>query len=174
MHIEDLQNESVEHVICCTDLITGRPLYAYTGLRGHTRKAKDIYRVYEDLPVGVGPLMTTPWSQREVLSNIGIHCLSKGLTVPALVRASAGFPGIPPRRVTLSPLDSEQHPEGQKRVPSVSFLSDGGIWNNLATQPFEDGYLRSRVTGDGSPDDYGPWVVVVADASRAARLREYL
>ena len=156
VHIEDLQNEKVEHVICCTDLITGRPLYASTGLGGDTPKAKDIYRIYEDLPLGVGPRTTMPWSERKVMSNVGIHYDSKSLSVPALVRASAGFPGIPPRRMKLSPLDSDEHPQRQKRVPSVSFLSDGGIWSNLATQPFEDGYLWG---------DYGPWVVVVADAS---------
>jgi hypothetical protein len=43
-----------------------------------------------------------------------------------------------------------------QRVPRFLFLSDGGIWNNLATQPFEDRFLWG---------DYGPWVVVVADAS---------
>jgi predicted acylesterase/phospholipase RssA len=167
--IEDLQNEKVEHVICCTDLITGRPLYAYTGLRGDTPKAKDIYRIYEDLPLGVGPRTIMPWSEGRAMSNIGIQCRSERLSVPALVRASAGFPGIPPRRVKLSPLDSDKHPEGQKRVPSVSFLSDGGIWNNLATQPFEDAYLWSRVVGDGTARDYGPWVVIVADASAPLR-----
>jgi len=154
VHIEDLHNQKtetpVEHVICCTDLITGRPLYASTRNGGH------IYRIYEDRPQGVGPRTTMPWSQVKEMSNIGIQYVSDGLTVPALVRASAGFPGIPPRRVKLSPLDSNEHTKEEKRVPSVSFLSDGGIWSNLATQPFEDGYLWG---------DYGPWVVVVADAS---------
>jgi len=163
VHIEDLNNEKteapVEHVICCTDLITGRPLYASTCNGG------DIYRIYEDLPLGVGPRTTMPWSDVKGMTNIGIHYDSKTLTLPALVRASAGFPGIPPRRVKLTPLDSDEPLEGQKRAPSVSFLSDGGIWSNLATQPFEDGYLWSRVTDDGKARDYGPWVVVVADAS---------
>ena len=163
VHMEDLCNEKtkapVEHVICCTDLITGRPLYASTCNGG------DIYRIYEDLPLGVGPRTTMPWSEVKVMTSIGVHYDSRSLAVPALVRASAGFPGIPPRRVKLTPLDSDKPLEGQKRVPSVSFLSDGGIWSNLATQPFEDGYLWSRVTGDGNARDYGPWVVVVADAS---------
>jgi hypothetical protein len=153
VYITDLHNEKaqapVEHVICCTDLITGHPLYA------STRNGGNIYRIYHDLPLGVGP-RTIPLSQVKETSSIGIQYVSEKLTVPALVRASAGFPGIPPRRVKLSPLDSDKHPEGQKRVPSVCFLSDGGIWSNLATQPFEDGYLWGA---------YGPWVVVVADAS---------
>jgi|GEM_PF-2910679 len=154
VHIENLHNdkadEPVEHVICCTDLITGRPLYASTRNGGH------IYRIFDDYPQGVGPRTTMPWSQVKEKSNTGIEYVSHRLTVPALVRASAGFPGIPPRRVKLSPLDSSEHQRKTKRVPPVAFLSDGGIWSNLATQPFEDGYLWGS---------YGPWVVIVADAS---------
>lgn len=154
VHLEDLHNKKadapVEHVICCTDLITGRPLYASTRNGGH------IYRIYDDRPPGVGPRTTMPWSQVKEISNPGIQYASQRLTVPALVRASAGFPGIPPRRVKLSPLESSDHPQRPMHVPSVAFLSDGGIWSNLATQPFEDGYLWGG---------YGPWVVIVADAS---------
>ena len=158
VHIEDLHNKNtelaVEHVICCTDLITGCPLYASTRNGGH------IYRVHEDRPLGVGPRTTMPWDEVKKMSNIGIQCVSEKLTVPTLLRASAGFPGIPPRRVKLTPRDSDAHPEGVKRVPSVAFLSDGGIWSNLATQPFEDGYLWG---------EDGPWVVVVSDASAPLR-----
>jgi hypothetical protein len=134
VHIKDLHNEKteapVEHVICCTDLITGRPLYASTRNGGH------IYRIYKDHPLGVGPRTTKPWSRVKEMSNIGIQCVSERLTVPALVRASAGFPGIPPRRVKLSP----EHPEGRKRVPSVS-LSFG--WRHLEQSRYPA--LRGRV-----------------------------
>lgn len=151
VHLESLGHPETKQVICCTDLVTGRPLYVSTHQRGQ------IFRRVEDRSVGVGPRTVTPEKVSSQIMNKGVLYRASNLSVKAAVRASAGFPGIPPRRLQLNNFVRTNKDKGKfKDLSSIAFLSDGGIWNNLATQPFEDGYLWG---------DYGPWVVVVADAS---------
>lgn len=143
--------DPIEHVICCTDLVTGRPLYVSTRDGGH------IFRRFNDRPAGIGPRTTMPAEEAREIKNLGVSYRASTLSAAAAVRASAGFPGIPPRRFRLNRFELDPCDEDKARVlPPLAFLSDGGIWNNLATQPYEDGFLWG---------DYGPWVVVVADAS---------
>ena len=88
------------------------------------------------------------------------------------MRASAAFPGIPPRRLLLDPertepnerrpslsapnygfrgadaARTEQAPQIARQVPRYCFLSDGGLWNNLGTQVLrEDGFYRGNRVG---------------------------
>ena len=149
--LASLARSEVEHVICCTDLVTGRPLYV------STRNGGQIFRRFADRPVGIGLRTVTPEKESHEIQNMGALYRTPNLPVAAAVRASAGFPGIPPRRLQLNGFERDPADRGKDAdVPSLTFLSDGGIWNNLATAPFEDGYLWGT---------YGPWVVVVADAS---------
>jgi hypothetical protein len=149
--LASLGHSKTEHVICCTDLVTGRPLYA------STRHGGQIFRRFEDRPVGIGPRTISPKEASHEIQDMGVLYSAPTLSVAAAVRASAGFPGIPPRRLQLNGFKRDPDDRGKGvDLSSLAFLSDGGIWNNLATQPFEDGYLWGR---------YGPWVVMVADAS---------
>lgn len=144
-------HSKTEHVICCTDLVTGRPLYA------STRDGGQIFRTFVDRPVGIGPRTVKHEEESHGIQGMGVLYSAPTLSVATVVRASAGFPGIPPRRVQLNSFERASNDRGKyTNMSSLAFLSDGGIWNNLATQPFEDGFLWG---------DYGPWVVVVADAS---------
>lgn len=146
-----LAHSETEHVICCTDLVTGRPLYV------STRNGGQIFRRFKDRPVGIGPRTVAPAEASLEIQNMGVLYSAPTLSIAAAVRASAGFPGIPPRRLQLNRFERVPDDEGKDLdLSSLAFLSDGGIWNNLATQPFEDGFLWST---------YGPWVVIVADAS---------
>jgi hypothetical protein len=155
VNLKDLYNDKlknrVEHVICCTDLVTGRPLYISTRNGGH------IFRVTQDRPVGIGPRNILPPDEVPDISTQGLFYNAPQFSVAAAVRASAGFPGIPPRRISMNRFEGFPRDVGKAGdIRSLTFLSDGGIWNNLATQPYEDGFLWSAE---------GPWVVLVADAS---------
>ena len=79
-------------------------------------------------------------------------------SIAGIVRASAAFPGIPPRRVSMPDDPNPKFPAG---LPKVAFLADGGLWNNLGTQvlredrflgrygELEDGVLRPYFSADG-------------------------
>lgn len=54
------------------------------------------------------------------------------------VRASAAFPGaFPPKRLRTTRLAFTVHGRSGPKPPAL-FLADGGVWNNLGTQWFED------------------------------------
>ncbi|MCL1595756.1 MAG: hypothetical protein M3132_15550, partial [Actinomycetia bacterium] len=91
----------VEHIVCATDLASGRPLYASSAGR-LVLGGRPPHRVYR-----------------------GDRVL--GLPLSQLVRASAGFPGIPPRRLSLRHM-AKMGFKQNGRKPSAAFLSDGGIW----------------------------------------------
>lgn len=62
-------------------------------------------------------------------------------TVKSAVRASAAFPGaFAPKRVLLTWFQNHL----TSRHIDVAYLADGGVWNNLGTQWFEDTYQISR------------------------------
>ena len=151
VNLATIGHSEIEHVICCTDLVTGRPLYV------STRNGGQIFRAFADRPVGIGPRTINHEEELQGgILNMGVLYSAPTLSIAAAVRASAGFPGIPPRRLRLNSFERARDDKGKYQMSSLVFLSDGGIWNNLATQPFEDGFLWGT---------YGPWVVVVADAS---------
>jgi hypothetical protein len=145
----------VEHVFCATDLVMGRPVYF------STREGGLVFRRTADLPPGAPPRTRKPQAKFDELDLSRLGCIYRAGTIDlaSVVRASAGFPSIPPRRTVWTDWEAKES-QSSTVTPSVGFLSDGGIWNNLATQPFEDGFLWGK---------YGPWVVVVADASAALR-----
>ena len=135
--LADLESSSLEHAICCTDLVTGRPVYA------STRDGGVLFRRLEDRSSETPLTVQSGDAQKRELERTGTLHRIPGLSAAGLVRASSGFPGIPPRRIRLD-------------ASPPALLSDGGIWNNLATQPFEDAFLWTHD---------GPWVVLTADAS---------
>ena len=59
------------------------------------------------------------------------------------VRASAAFPGIPPRRIRFPP-DPDIALVAQ--LPDVGFVADGGLWNNLGSQALREDYLLGTYT----------------------------
>jgi predicted acylesterase/phospholipase RssA len=154
-HLEDLSTSTVEHVFCATDLVMGRPVYF------STRKKGLVFRRTADPPPGAPPRTRKPQAKLDELdlSRLGCTYCAGTIDLAAVVRASAGFPGIPPRRTVWTDLGAKDS-QFITVTPSTGFLSDGGIWNNLATQPFEDGFLWGQNPA---------WVVVVADASAPLR-----
>jgi len=148
VRLADLQSAEVEHVICCTDLTRPAPFYVSSWSAGR------IYR--RDLDHPIGKRTGTLWRAPE-------------LPLAAAVRASAGFPGIPPRRLRLSQFERVEEPKltinpepaQAFRSPTV-FLSDGGVWNNLATQVrLEDRFFRANERDSGGKT---PTVLFVVNA----------
>src|SRR5581483_4233696 len=150
--LSDLRSKEVEHVICCTELTKPSPLYVSSWSQGC------IYMRDVNLPTG---------------DMLGIVWRAPNLPLAVAVRASAGFPGIPPRRVQLDRFErvagaregftfgGAVKPEPVRASPSTVFVSDGGIWNNLATQVrLEDNIFRA-----GEPGEETPTVLFVVNAS---------
>jgi hypothetical protein len=162
-----------DQVFCCTDLLLGRPV--------HFASSGRVFRRTTDPLGGDLPLTILPLPSPEAFWKHGALYSGDKLAVPlsGILRATAGFPGIPPRLfrwksygITPDAVsnpnsagtksgETASGPSHEVRRPSVSlsgggFLSDGGIWNNLATEPFEDRFLV---------DERGPRVVLVSDAS---------
>src|SRR5262245_56121822 len=168
-HLKDLCTSTVEHtlkvehVFCATDLVMGRPVYFSTraDLSGKNQDGGLVFRRTADLPPGAPPRTRKSQAKPDELDLSRLGCTYRAGTIDlaSVVRASAGFPGIPPRRTVWTDWEAKES-QSSTVTPSVGFLSDGGIWNNLATQPFEDGFLWGK---------HGPWVVLVADASAPLR-----
>jgi hypothetical protein len=245
-----LATSRIQHIFCATDLVTGRPVYA------STKGGGTIFRRLGDLPDWRDPRTLAPDGSDNPttrLQKLGVSYDAASVSLAGIVRASAGFPGIPPRLLRWQTLGNEHSrppllAEGERapksfffktghggpqldpsselglalsggghraslfalgvlmamrdlgrlptqvssvsggsitnaylareyfsRVnlksaippfqstpvatnngPALAFLSDGGIWNNVATQCFEDGFAWGT---------NGPWIVLVADAS---------
>jgi hypothetical protein len=142
--MSSLHGRGVEHVFCATDLVLGQPLYFSSHNEGI------IWRRTETLFVG-GPLA--------VLSQLW---QARTLRIAEVVRASASFPGIPPKRLSfgrwsgrtrldprpkLSFGGTVQEPD-EPPQPAVAFLGDGGLWNNLGSHVVrEDRFLRGGRAG---------------------------
>lgn len=106
------RDQLTEHVVCCTDLVSGKPVYFSTFNGG----------------IGFSRLRTTNWQGYEITD-------ASKVSVAAILRASAGFPGIPPRRFLLAGRSWASWPSWRLlRQGTIAFLADGGIWNNLGTQ----------------------------------------
>jgi hypothetical protein len=127
--ISSLSHNSIEHIICCTSLGDGRPV--------------------NFLLVKGGLLGAGEWAKQTV----------PHLAIASVVRASAAFPGIPPRRFRFlwnksSPLGIALEAPKRKTI----FLADGGVWNNLGSQMIRGGPLDAGGINAGSP-------LILADAS---------
>lgn len=135
LHFKDFKSKNVEHVLCCTELASGRPIY-FSSVDG----GRILIRLAED-----------ERTERSGHSHLIKSCAD--LPVAAAVRSSVAFPpGISPRRLSLRSLgDAETESAHESRLGSLDpnavhwplFLSDGGVWNNLATQSLlEDKILK--------------------------------
>jgi hypothetical protein len=82
--MQDLMPTPVEHVFCASDLLTGFPVYVTTWDGGR------LWRRTSDLGV-IGGSPTTS----------GELWQANDLRLADVVRASAGFPGIPPRHIAV-------------------------------------------------------------------------
>lgn len=123
-----LSVRSIDHVFCMTDLALGLPVYASSQHGGMIWRRLKPERTdfYSDLPFQT--------------FNAG------QLSIAELVRASAAFPGIPPRRLRV-PADPNIKIVAES--PRLAFLADGGLWNNLGSQVLrEDGFIGSHATWD--------------------------
>jgi hypothetical protein len=163
----ELRESTVEHVFCASDLLTGYPVYVSSWHHGRLwRRTSDI-GAFGDLLLTSGEL----WDGGD-------------LTVAEVVRASAGFPGIPPRRIRVGgrmrdgtmakrvdrpgTFGGRIQPKATYDDGAVMLLSDGGVINNLGTQTLnEDGFFQGR-TGN-QPD--AALLAVNASARLGARHR---
>jgi hypothetical protein len=141
--MRSLASREVEHVFCATDLVQGQPLYV-SSHEGGTIWRRTTAMFF------VGKLVVTAqkWQARN-------------LTIAEVVRASASFPGIPPKRLSFGRFSRVRrideghlsfggrvHETGDPpalRARGVAFLGDGGLWNNLGTHVLrEDQFLRGE------------------------------
>jgi hypothetical protein len=162
-----------EHVFCCTDLLIGRPVHFKANSGPGPRFS--VFRRTTDPPGGHLPFSILPRRPDQLTSYGSVEDDVDAVPLSGILRATAGFPGIPPRlfqwkRLRKVPLKQPTEDDPVERaelqpgsaetsniiLPSQGFLSDGGIWNNLATEPFEDQFML---------DKRGPWDMLVSDAS---------
>lgn len=133
-----LAGRHIGHSMCCTDLAAYKPVYFSSG--------------------------------GQLISQVSGGYTSRSVrhvSIASVVRASAAFPGIPPRRfrfVTAEKdfeawVNREINPEfdPNSELRKTMFLADGGIWNNLGTQALREGTNWLRIKCDIP--------LIVADAS---------
>ncbi len=136
--LASLSGGDVDHVFCMTDLALGLPVYASSGCGGMMWRR----------------LKVEP-SSRDIHERPPFHTFDAGkLSIAELVRASAAFPGISPRRL---PIPHDPDIDMVSESPRAAFLSDGGLWNNLATHVMrEDGFIGTYCDKDskGIPRPY--------------------
>ena len=114
------ETRTIEHAFCTTDLAANEPFYFSSWNSGHAYTS------------------TRGWSRASHLS------------LGAVVRASAAFPGaIPPRRFRLvgTGLRRSRFDFNRQCERKTAFLSDGGVWNNLATDWMDSRFWRQRLAG---------------------------
>jgi hypothetical protein len=116
--LSSLNGSRVDHVFGMTDLVLGQPLYVSSQQQGMACRWLGKWLT----PSGTTHINRTPLCQTFDAS---------AWSLAEVVRASAAFPGIPPRRVRIP---SDPVIPEVATAPSVAFLADGGIWNNLGTQ----------------------------------------
>lgn len=134
--LSSLSGRKIDHVFCMTDLALGLPVYASSAHGG---------MVWRRLrPAPMRPSHHPPFQTFSAMH----------LTLAELVRASAAFPGIPPRRIRV-PADPQLPLVAQS--PRIAFLADGGLWNNLGSQVVrEDGFIGTHAAWDnGTLRPYG-------------------
>jgi hypothetical protein len=134
--MSSLSGRAVDHVFGTTDLVLGQPVHISSCMGG---------MAFRRLGRTLDPAFHTPPFQTFGAGH---------WTIAAVVRASAGFPGIPPRRM-LMPRDPRV--PASASAPRVAFLADGGIWNNLGSHILrDDQFIGSHCAfEDGVPRPYG-------------------
>src|SRR5262245_4722309 len=123
--LASLSGGDIDHVICMTDLALGLPLYASSQNGGMMwRRLKP---------------------ERSVTRGMQFQTFDAGrLSIAELVRASAAFPGIPPRRLRIPP---DPRVKLVSELPRVAFLADGGLWNNLGSQVLREDRFIGTLAG---------------------------
>jgi hypothetical protein len=131
--VASLSGRGVDHVICTTDLVLGLPVYASSQHGGVVWRRLHGHR--------------NAWGNHPFQTFSAVE-----LSLAELVRASAAFPGIPPRRLRI-PGDPQLNQKS-----ALAFLSDGGVWNNLGSQVIrEDGFIGTHAAwSNGVIRPYGP------------------
>jgi hypothetical protein len=149
---------SSTHIFSATDLGTGRPVHFMT--------PNTVFQRTDDPKGGGLPSTVLPFDGATGPNRYGErHEGYPEVPLSAILRATAGFPGIPPRMFRWNRYQGKMgggsRPPARSRLSEGrdlarhSFLSDGGIWNNLATDTFDDGSVPFGT----------PFVVLVSDAS---------
>jgi hypothetical protein len=129
--LASLSGGDVDHVFCMTDLALGLPVYASSGCGGMMWRRLKVEPANSDL------------HERPPFQTFDAGELS----IAEIVRASAAFPGIPPRRL---PMPDDPDIEIVSQSPRFAFLADGGLWNNLGTHAMrEDGFIGIYCDRDG-------------------------
>ena len=150
---------SVAHVFCATDLNASMPVFL-------TNAGRHFY--------------SPAWGQAEAERAARI-------AVADAVRASAAFPGgIPPKRMDVadfgvSPTRIEKlqqwlqlaFRDAEKNRPTVLYLADGGVWNNLGTDWFEPS-TRSGMLSDADWLSREENQLLVVDASAPSVVKPHL
>ena len=111
--LRSVSGSSIDHVFCMTDLVLGLPVYASSQHGGIMFRRLSAERRGRDRTV---EFQTFDGGQ---------------MSLAGIVRASAAFPGIPPRRMTYPP---DKQNDIVANFPSIGYLADGGLWNNLGSQ----------------------------------------
>jgi hypothetical protein len=139
-----MKARAVEHVFCCTEVASGRPFYFNSAKQGQ------LYFRLDDSD------FRDMFSKQHLIKNC------PNLSIATAVRASAGFPGIPPRLLLLRdfPLSPESDAKTRADQDRV-FLSDGGIWNNFGTQSL----LEDEIYKGSNQAGRKPEVILIANAS---------
>jgi predicted acylesterase/phospholipase RssA len=137
--LKNLGGDGIEHVLCCTELTTGRPAYFRSTSGGQL-----VLRLAD--------------------SSLGRRYSTRScpdFPVASAVRASAAFPPfISALRVSSTDLAGVDGGSDTQLTGSLQ-LADGGVWNNLGTQSFLEDELP-RAPGAVRPD-----LIFVANASAA-------
>lgn len=143
-HLCDLQPGPTQQVFCCTDLVLGQPVYfSSTGeafRRTHT--------------IGGGALPATVRRLRDVALDHGHRYNAESARLSLILRATAGFPGIPPRLArwhykveqdAASPADPANPEVGPDPAPPpVAFLSEAVSGTTSPPSPASTASCASR------------------------------
>lgn len=122
--LASLSGGQVDHVFCMTDLVLGLPVYASSQHGGF---------IWRRLKLDLDSITHTRLPQTFAAGR---------LSIAEIVRASAAFPGISPRRLQIP---SDPRNPFVAEVSRVAYLADGGLWNNLGSQVIrEDGFVGSQ------------------------------
>ena len=144
-----INNRSIGHVLCATDLTSGAPFYFFCGQE---------------------------WSAYSPL--YGKAYMAK-FELGKAVRASAALPGVFTPKLLIPRhwkwAESFEGSPQKTRLPELMFLADGGVWNNLGTQyfgrdeereaPFK--YTKIEATKEISPNN-DPGKLLIVDGSAVA------
>lgn len=146
----------VAHIFCATDLNASMPVY-FTNIGSH--------------------FYSPAWGGAEPKK-------AGQISVASAVRASAAFPGgIPPMRLDVhrlgvSPTAIQSLTLWQqlvfrdvKKPPSILYLADGGVWNNLGTDWFNPSTASLVLTAVDAQPECKELLVVDASAPTAAKPR---